>query len=304
MFYTDVLGFGKAILNVKQHSFTRPSQVPLLKVICMGLLTVLVLTARVSAQTKSDVEFTYIEQSNFHGNLYVPEKTINRSVIIVLGGSSGGMRTHKGEYLAQNGFVALTLAYFRHDSLPSSLDNIPVESVSNAIDFIQNDPKFANAKFGLWAASRGTELAFLAASIDPRISSIVATSPSNVSWHGARTDTAWTIQSKGVYSLTFEKRSNVALFERASTALGYKEQVTSAQFKFEDMKADLLLISAKQDNIWPSTKMSQDIMNYLEQHEYAYSSQHIALDAKHVFRSKTLEHVFALTLSHFNSTLK
>lgn len=63
---------------------------------------------------------------NFVANLYLPEKVENPPVIIVLGGSNGGMRAAYDERLVEEGFAALVLAYFRYKELPETLGNIPI----------------------------------------------------------------------------------------------------------------------------------------------------------------------------------
>jgi len=244
-----------------------------------------------------------IRQKNWLGNLYLPKIASEMPVVIVLGGSSGGMRTEYGELLAKHGFAALTLAYFRADGLPNTLDNIPVESVIDAVDYLSSVKSLEASNIGIWGASRGSELAFLAASNDPRIQSLVATTPSSVAWHGRVTANAWTIKGQAVNSLTFARRSSSSIFERASQALKEHEKVQLAQFEFEKINGPILLISAKNDHIWPSYQMANDIQSYLKKLQFKYVVRHDTYPTGHFFNDATRPIVHASIIDHFKLTL-
>jgi dienelactone hydrolase len=63
----------------------------------------------------------------FVANLYMPACQGKCAVVLLVGGSGGGIdwQDYMGEILARNGFAALALAYFGMEKLPKELDQIP-----------------------------------------------------------------------------------------------------------------------------------------------------------------------------------
>lgn len=255
------------------------------------------------AASKLTFGVTEIQQTNFVAKLFTPKQAVNSPVVIVLGGSSGGMRTARGELLASHGIAALTLAYFRYGHLPDSLDHIPVESVTDAIDYLQTLPNIDASRIGIWGASRGSELAFLAATHDDRLKSVVATSPSLVAWHGQRGSTAWTLQGQPITALGFDRSSNQSIFQQASRALTHKDQVDKAQFKFNQINGPLLLISAEQDQIWPSLAMAETIKNQFKEQDFRFAVDHHAFPTGHTFNAEWMPEINRLIIAHFLKTL-
>jgi len=272
-----------------------------------AFLLLLLLKTTLAFGSKNDshnFEIREVNQKNLVAKLYLPSHSVDVPVVIVIGGSSGGMRTERGELLAKNGIAALTLAYFRYKELPQTLDNIPVESVLNAINFLETTDVVDASKIGIWGASRGSELAFLAASNDSRIKSLAVTTPSKVAWHGMTTPTAWTYQQQKISSLTFDRTGSSPMIERSVKALKSPDKVSAAQFKFERINGPVLLISAENDHIWPSFQMANDIEEYLSRHKYQYSVKHDSYPTGHFFDEKTLPVIYKSVTEHFNKTLR
>ncbi|WP_416306982.1 alpha/beta hydrolase family protein [Neptunicella sp. SCSIO 80796] len=245
-----------------------------------------------------------IENDTLAGHLYIPANSEGVPVVIVLGGSGGGLSNVKGELLAQNGIAVLSLAYFRYKHLPETLDGIAVEYVINAINYLHNMPVFQTSKIGIWGASRGSELAFLAATHDSRIKSLVVTTPSKVAWHGATTPVAWTYNNLAVASLTFDKASDTAVIDKSSMALENPVNVARAQFRFEKINGPILLVSAERDQIWPSFQMARDIEKYLALHQFKHKVIHQSYPTGHTFSQHYWPAISASIVEHFNRSLR
>lgn len=257
-----------------------------------------------SANTTETVksQMTTINGTHFAAKVFSPTtQTDTTPIIIVLGGSSGGMREQHTQALAQRGFVGVALAYFRYPGLPDTLDNIPVASVSEAIDKLAT--QFNSVQFGIWGISRGTELAFLAAINDERINAVAAIVPTNVAWHGQRGSFAWTLNDVPVFGLSFKRRSQKPIFERASEALSNDDLVTKATLPVEKITGDILLLSASADGIWPSTTMSEDMLKYLKSKGFKYSVSHQAMDSGHRFNDEVMAKAYMLMAEHFQRSL-
>ncbi len=270
---------------------------------CAWFLLLMTWGGAVTANQTQPYDVKPIVGADFVADLYQPKGVPDAPVVIVLGGSSGGMRTARGELLAEQGLTALTLAYFRFGDLPETLDHIPVESVIHAIDYLQNHTKLQGSKVGIWGASRGSELAFLAASHDARIEAVVATVPSLVAWHGARGQTAWTYQRQPIQSLTFERQSESSIWQRASDALADQDEVNKARFQFESINGPVLLISAEQDHIWPSCPMAKQIVAYLKKQQFGFPVRHVSFPTGHFFDDDTRPEINQMAVEHFKNSL-
>lgn len=246
----------------------------------------------------TEFESFEVKQNGVFGKLFIPKKVKTSVIVIVLGGSSGGIRVERSSELARRGFVSFALGYFRYADLPNTLDNIPVETVSLAIDYLKSKPNLTTTKIVIWGASRGSELAFLAASLDSRVKGVIASSPSKVAWHGARTDNAWTFEQQPVPSLTFNKRSDQPIYLRASNALSDNNLVAAAQFKFERINGPILLFSGQNDNIWPSHTMADDIAQYLRNKQHPFAVIHHSYDTGHSFNDKAIKNIYKRVTHH------
>ncbi|MDO6426851.1 acyl-CoA thioester hydrolase/BAAT C-terminal domain-containing protein [Thalassotalea sp. 1_MG-2023] len=272
------------------------SQVKVLLMFISGLLYAFVAIADSSASYL----VSQIKQNGINALLYTPKLDKTIPAVIVLGGSSGRLNTEYSEILAANGIVVLSLAYFKAEGLPQTLDNVPVEIVSRGLDYLQSLPQVEVTQLGILGVSRGSELAFLSASVDNRVRAVAGIVPSSVSWHGQTGANAWSLQSKPVAALTFERRSPVPIFERAKLALDDQQAVKRAQFSFDNINGAVLLVSAKQDHIWPSHFMSKQIIAHLKLSGFKFPVQHIVVDDNHFLGETSKKSIEKSIVAHFS----
>jgi dienelactone hydrolase len=223
------------------------------------------------------------------GKLYVPKTITQTRTILVLGGSSGRLNQVYPERLAEAGFVVLSLAFFNAEGLPETLDRIPLETVSRALDWLQQNNEVKNTAFGVLGVSRGSELALLAASFDQRISAVVAVVPSSVAWHGQTGSVAWTQGGNDVSALSFVRPSEVPLIRRVEQALSETKQRKSATIPVEQINGRILLISAQHDHIWPSKQMAEYMVNRLKTHSFTHPYQHIIVEDNHFLDEASIQ---------------
>jgi dienelactone hydrolase len=202
------------------------------------------------------------------------------SVVIVLGGSSGGLKEERAEELAYHGFAALALAYFGVESLPSTLNRIPLEYFENAIDLLSS--KFQ--KIGIWGVSRGAELSLILGTFFPkRIHAIAAHVPSSAVY-GASDDfktPAWSYQGKPIApSAPFEyiertpEGSAIEGTPLFLEGMEDSERFAQSAIPVEKIRCPLLLISAEDDQMWPSSLFAKQIVERLEAHNSPISYRH------------------------------
>lgn len=239
-------------------------------------------------------------------HLYVPKMAGPMPVVIAVGGAEGGLGTGdaNGELLAPHCIAVLGLAYFKADGLPSTLDAVPLEYFRNAVDYLQTVPAVDAKRLGMVGGSRGAELALLFASMEPRIRSVVATTPSSHVWGGrTTTGSAWTLAGKDVphfrLGLT-EAAPQVARFEAALDQAGH---ASTARIPVEKINGPILLISATEDAIWPSFRMSLEIESTLRNARFPFEVRHASYRTGHGFSKETAPRIKQTIVDHFVQTL-
>lgn len=240
------------------------------------------------------------------GKLYLPKVKGKVPVVIAFGGSDGGMNFAEanGAMLAPHGVAVLGIAYFRETGLPATLDHIPMEYFIKAVDFLETEAAVDAKRIGVVSGSRGSEAAFLLASMDARIKSLVVTTPSKVAWYGRNTaQSAWTYQGKDLPALSLELDDKAPVLTRFDAALKNQQKVDAALFAFEKIQGPIFLVSAERDEIWPSYGMSKDIEAYLKARKFPYSVVHRSYPTGHGFNKEVAPEIKQSIIDHFLRTL-
>jgi dienelactone hydrolase len=209
------------------------------------------------------------------------------TALIVLGGSSGGLSEKRAEELAEQGFAALALAYFASESLPSTLKEIPLEYFERAIDWLRR--KEGIERIGIWGGSRGGELSLILGTFFPdKINAIAAHVPSSVVY-GAFDDQsapAWIYQGKPIApnapflyreeSSGDSETSAIAATPFFLDAMKDKTAFAASAIPVEKLRCPLLLISAQDDQMWPSFLFANQIVARLAHYKSSIYCTHIS----------------------------
>jgi dienelactone hydrolase len=139
--------------------------------------------------------------------------------------------------------------------------------------------------------SRGGELALLLGATFPQIRAVVAYVPSNVVWEGFGPGLppgapAWTYRGQALpviqERLSAEQvqavvqRKPIAWTPLYHATLDDELAVAAAAIPVERSQAAILLISGRDDQLWPSARMAQMVVERLQRHRYAYPVQHLS----------------------------
>jgi dienelactone hydrolase len=250
-------------------------------------------------QARSAHLTTTIQTDQVSGVLYQPTGQPSKGALVVLGGSGGRLNAVFPAMLADQGFVVLSLAYFNAPGLPATLDQVPVETVSRALDYLSQLPAVdESAGFGVLGVSRGSELAMLAGIHDQRIQALAGILPSSVAWHGQTGPVAWTVEGVGVATLGFARQAAQPYHQRATQALS-TEQAKQAQFAIEHINGSVLLASAAEDHIWPSTRMARELISRASRHGSADRVKHLVLIDDHRLDPASLKRLEAPLIELF-----
>jgi dienelactone hydrolase len=215
------------------------------------------------------------------GTLVYPDDKAPHPAVLCVGGSSGGVSLEMAEPLAQAGFAALALGYFGAPGLPRDFAELPVDYFMKAVDWLLDQPSVKGSTVGVTGTSRGSEAALQLAALSPKIGAVVAYVPSGIRWNGINGRAPWTYLGKDmpyVQRLTeFGEQTGgaVAKVDMYNKVLDDPRSCANATIEIEKATCPILLVSGKNDQLWPSERMANLVIEHLKDHHYAYPYRHI-----------------------------
>ena len=227
-----------------------------------------------------DIDQQLINDGNIKAWLCMPKEIKSSVVVVSLSGSNGGYSGARARLLASKGIPSLALAYFGKKGLPKTLKEIPLEYFKKAFNFLKNNPSTASLPIVVIGESRGGELALILGSYFPKeVKGVVAYVPSNLVWGGIpeHQNSAWTYNNKPLPCiLPSQKNAGKALSKKQQTKAispltiaiesinnTSEDNILKASIPIENFKGPLLLISGKDDQMWPSSSSCKQIYEKL-----------------------------------------
>jgi dienelactone hydrolase len=221
--------------------------------------------------------------------LYEPEKGGPHPGILVLGGSEGGIRSAEANaaLLASRGYAALAVAYFGMEGLPQRLVGVPLDYLKKAIDWMSARETIDRRRLAVFGGSKGGELALLLASRFPALKTVVAYVPSHVVWQGiGGAGSSWTYQGQPVPYVPYKGMPStrganqpLSLMPFYLGSLDNKESVSKATIPVEKINGPVLVISGKDDQLWPSSIMADMVVARLKEHRHPFKFEHLAYES-------------------------
>jgi dienelactone hydrolase len=234
------------------------------------------------------------------GTLFCPSTPGPHPAVIALGGVGGGLREGGAEALASEGFAALALAYFGVDPLPRELVEIPLEYFEKAIAWLKSRPEVDANRIAVVGNSKGGELALLLGATYPEdLKAVIGYAPSAVVWQGITFDreayhrgpkSPWSSRGEPVpfarlaRPLPAEMVRMVGSYLRRQPIVGRvfyeraledETAVAAAEIAVEKIDGPLLLISGTDDQMWPSTRLSEMAIERLKAHDHPFPYEHL-----------------------------
>lgn len=261
--------------------------------------------------------FTYVPNlSEQHGiietKLYVG-KSDNQPLIVAFGGGGGGndwsrkYMKEKRDSLIGKGYAVLAIGYFKSNGTPKSLDRISLNAIADTIINIAKNPKIDKSKIALIGGSRGGELVLNLASRYDQFKAVIAMSTSNVSFPAitwSANTSSWTYNDKEVpYVPASLKTISPALKGDLYTAhkmmLEHKQASKKAEIQVENINGAILILSGKNDDQWPASEMSDQLVQRLKSKNFKYYYEHIKLDGGHIAPLEHFNLVYDFLDNHF-----
>ena len=198
-----------------------------------------------------------VRENGLVATLFLPEAKKPLPVTITLSGSNGGLSENRARLLALDGFATLALAYFGTEDLPNSLANINLEYFEKAFSWIASHPDLNESQICLYGVSRGAELALILGAIFPeQVHAIIASAPSSMIHSGFNNENAWLYQNKPIspFAKVSMPKPLGSQENPTSTLVAFQQVLDNelASIPVERIKADLLLITGGDDQVWPS----------------------------------------------------
>lgn len=240
-----------------------------------------------------------VNENGIVGDFFFCKDAENQRPLILLGGAEGGKalseQTDKINELIQRGYAVLVLAYFGMDALPPTLQSIPLEYFDNAIEWVRKQPMVDPNGVGIIAGSKGTEAALLLATTNHNIKAVVAIAPSSHVFWGIRgpggkeqSTSSWSRGGKDIpFAPMVSGKETVIRAMRTGKFLPiYSQaiagpQAAKGEIKIEQAKTPILFVSGKRDELWPSYKMAESMMQRLKEKGYAYYYEHLSYNTGH-----------------------
>ena len=220
----------------------------------------------------------------FVGELFYTENSDNQTIIFI-GGSGSGLAINAplAAALASHGFNVLSVSYFGEKGLPDKLSEIPLEYFEKVFAWLSKNPITRGKEIQLFGMSKGAELSLLLASRYPFITKVAAMAPHAYCFQGLafKAVSSWTCQGESVPFIQLKTRwliTNMISSMVKNKPFGfthtYKKGLEAAKnkedarIKVENAKADLLLFTTKQNNMWNSYDGCVQIMDTLRKNNY------------------------------------
>lgn len=242
----------------------------------------------------------------------------NQPLVVAFGGSQGG-NTWTEKYWSgmrntflDQGYAVLSIGYANTENTPEIIDRISLNAIYDTIRQVSQHPKIDSERIALLGSSKGGELVLNLASRYDDIDAVVALVPSHVTFPGytiTANTSSWMYNDKEVEFihipflkyiwkiLTIRDVSQVAreILEEGKTSNEH------AEIKVEQINSPILLLSAKNDEAWPSGYMSNQVVNRLEENQFEHHYEHFMFQGSHYDTKKHFNVIFKFLDEHFKA---
>ena len=236
-----------------------------------------------------------VREQGLVGTFFQPPGPEPRPGVMLVGGGEGGLPEAVAALLASHGYATLALAYFRMEDLPPGLESIPLEYFQTAAAWLQSQQGVHADRLGVLGGSRGGELALLLGATFPVFTAVVSYLGSGVITQAISGANALEMLNSGRPSWTFRGQplpylssattpaleaqvraeQPVELRSMFEAALEDATAVEAATIPVERTNGSVLLFSAGDDRLSPSTRLSEVAEERLARHQHSRCFEHV-----------------------------
>ncbi len=248
------------------------------------------------------VEVVPVRESGMVATLFAPSGGGSHPLVVMLSGSGGGLMEARAALFAAHGYAALALGYFGAAGLPPTISETRLEYFESALRWARRTLAPAGGFIAVAGVSRGGELALLlGATMPDEIDAVIAYVPSSVT-NGvlnagrpgeSRHAPSWSWRGRNLPVLAADNpRADWALFDDAPApkrqtpaflaALQDAQAVARSSIAVERIKGPVMLISGRDDGLWPSARFAELVEERLAAAKHPYAVAHLCYgDAGH-----------------------
>ncbi|XP_070578541.1 acyl-coenzyme A thioesterase 1-like [Ptychodera flava] len=208
----------------------------------------------------TNMERIPVKEGRVRGTLFKPKGNGPFPGIIDLYGTAGGLMEMRAALLANHGYTVLALAFAGYDDLPKTFMEIDLDYFEESLNWFSNCNFVKPGGIGTIGLSKGGELAIAMAIYFPdKVKAVV-------SLNGAHMHTYSSMLFRGKHlPFTNYDASRMIFKDDGSTSCLelVHDPVENSVFKFEDLKAELLLVAAGDDMNWKSVFYAEEAVRRL-----------------------------------------
>ena len=235
-----------------------------------------------------------LEKDGLVGEYY--SSNSNKPPVLVLGGSEGGIPTKLAQPMIDANYPTLALAYFKHDGLPSELEEIPLEYFFTGKEWLLKQAHNKYDQLIIVGWSKGAEAALLLASRSSEVMQVIAIAPSSVAWAGILNDwqkvpsSSWTEKQHALPHVAFNPSGPVTgLLDLYQQSLDNRQDDGAADIPVQNISAKVALMTGENDEIWPSSSMAAYICQQMNQNEHNTCQHFNYLNHDHLLNYEFLD---------------
>jgi esterase/lipase len=197
----------------------------------------------------------------------------------------------------------LAIGYFNSgENTPKELDRISLNAIADSILNIANRNRNINQnKIVLIGGSKGGELILNLASRYKQFNSVIAMSTSHVSFPAitvTSNTSSWMYNDEEITYVRAPLKTIIPaikgdLYNAFEMMLEDEAAAKKAEIKVENINGSILIISAKNDEQWAATRMSNRIIERLDEENFKHQYEHFVTEGGH-----------AEPLNHFDKVLE
>ena len=220
-----------------------------------------------------------VVQPGVVGAFAAPSDARPHPALLLLHGSEGG-DTVSGRTMARRfaarGYAALAVVYVAYGGpfagIAPSFDNVPVETLTRARQWLGAQPEADTSRTGIWGVSKGGELAVVAASYLRWPRAVVACVPSDVVWAGYGRQTpsdvelsSWSVDGRPLPAIPYDHYEDVFAFKATSREVHDRSRLRDtaaarrAEIPVERIAAPILLLGGESDETWASASQARAV---------------------------------------------
>ena len=215
-----------------------------------------------------------IEFDAFKARYFYPKNKQNLPAIIIVSGSEGGIEKAQAiaQLLANKGYATVAIGYFDLLGTATALSEIPLEIIEQAIHYLKSREEIDKNRIGIYGRSKGAEFSLVAASYFEDIKCVVVNSPTSLIFEGMNKhypskSASWTYQGM---ALPYFKFKIVPFLISKLCGRNYPDfkKDHPSSISVENINGPILLLAAKNDEVWNSYEACVQILKRLEKNKF------------------------------------